>query len=334
MESAEQHLGRTSTPDPSWELVAPRDLPLPNEFRATPPESALPVRRAPGDVDLELGSASGTHGSRALGYGHVITMEDSELRVKDRAGNVISRLSPEAFWSGLGASSVSAPQVHWDASEERWVACAIAEPLRPTSAILLGVSSTADPTGTWYLYRIDPDPIGETGAVRASIGFNRNWITVQASLFSSYGLFENSSIFVFGKSDVYGGGAGNYTRFTLSGVGTTQVPALTYDDTQSSEYLVGTWNESCGAARLYCLSGSIGCEQLSYGDFILGPEGWCSKPMPGTAAGRLAAGDAEGIQCVVYRDGRLWIATKAGASEDASMEWWSCRLGTGVTHRD
>ena len=82
------------------------------------------------------------------------------------------------------------------------------------------------------------------------------------------------------------------------------------------------------------MSGYVGCETLSPGDFILGPEGWCPDALTAIAGGCMAPRHMVGIQCVVYHDGCLWIATGAGPSDDASTEWWTRDVGGGVIDPD
>ncbi len=72
-----------------------------------------------------------------------------------------------------------------------------------SSAVLIAVSATSNPTGAWYQYLVDADPANVLWADYPSLGFNKDWIVVQVNVFPiSSGTFE-SHVYVFGKADLY-----------------------------------------------------------------------------------------------------------------------------------
>ena len=50
--------------------------------------------------------------------------------------------------------------------------CTCVDGESPTSAVLVGVSTTSDPTRGWNLYRVDADPQDQIWADYPSVGFN------------------------------------------------------------------------------------------------------------------------------------------------------------------
>ncbi len=108
------------------------------------------------------------------------------------------------------------------------------------------MSQTNDPTGAWNLYKVSVDANGASWADYPTLGFNGDWIVVQANVFTvSQGGYVGSYIYAFDKADLYAGGAGQYTVFH-DPTGFTDYPAVTHDNTLATEYLVRNWN---GAER-------------------------------------------------------------------------------------
>src|SRR5207249_2002902 len=138
-----------------------------------------------------------------------------------------------------------------------------------------------------------------------------------------------SQIYVFNKSNLYSGGAGAFTLFSASGIGLTQTPSITYDNTISTIYLVQDFNGNSGGSgfiRLYTITGPVGAEVLNFATpetavLTSTPNPWDSShpivnggfvpqnPAPLTTAQfstRIMNNDSR-IQNVVYRNGTLWF---------------------------
>jgi len=108
----------------------------------------------------------------------------------------------------------------------------------PSSYILIGASATSDPTGGWFLYKVKVGASGQSWADYPTLGFNGDWIVVQANVFTvSSSSFLASHIYAFNKADLYAGGAGQYTMFSDPS-GFSDYPAVTHDNTLAIEYLV------------------------------------------------------------------------------------------------
>ena len=97
-----------------------------------------------------------THG--AVGPNHVMTVLNTQVRVQNRNGGVLTTVSLDGFWASVGGSpSCFDPKLLYDPYDNRWMFTACADGQATTSALLMGVSQTSDPTGTWFLYRVDGD---------------------------------------------------------------------------------------------------------------------------------------------------------------------------------
>ncbi|MCC6444756.1 MAG: hypothetical protein IT210_15015, partial [Armatimonadetes bacterium] len=274
-----------------------------------------------------------THG--AVGPNHLMVTLNTQVRIQNRSGGVISTVSLGSFWASLGSPAVFDPKSLYDPYGNRWIFTALANAASTSSALLIGVSQTSDPTGDWNLYSIDADNLNSVWVDYPSIGFNKNWIVVACNVFTnSSGQFVRSNIYAFDKGDLYAGGAGDYTLLTDSDG--TMVPAITYDNTVNTLYLVENLNGNfagLGYLRISTISGAIGAETLNAG--IATPstaDTWADFP-PGRADFAPQLGTTEKIQAndsrmqnVVYRNNSLWCTHTVFLPSDAptrsAVQWW------------
>ena len=148
---------------------------------------------------------------------------------------------------------------HWIMSGI-WVAPGCVE--CPLGKLIIAVSATSDPLGTWYKYQ---SPVCGPGAPNTDfgdqphLGFNRYWIVVN-SLCS----VAEYSLQVFDKAALYSGqplcgpntcvGTANWWEFKDSGSGVgndgrEDDPVATYDGDEPNEYLVHTGPNSASQAE-------------------------------------------------------------------------------------
>lgn len=300
---------------PAGSPSKPRDRPLPEgalvRMEARAEAAALPSAKLPSPApaasfealpDDPLTEPPDTHG--AAGPNHLMVTLNSQVRIQDRSGNVLSTVTLFDFWRGLSAGGNDAPfdpRILYDPYADRWITTAVGNFYR---SLLVGVSQTGDPTGRWNLYRIDPDPLNVDFP---TLGFNKDWIVVQGALFTS--TFQYSSrIWVFGKADLYAGGSGSFT--SISGEGIGGWPAVTLDRDVSALYLVQGWNgnvDGNGVLRLSTITGSIGSEVLTVVSFIATPNPWSASYSDFCPQ----MGDPRKITCfgetnAVFRNGTIW----------------------------
>jgi hypothetical protein len=278
----------------------------------------------------------------AVGLQHVMTVHNGRVRIHDKAGNILSSVLLNSFWSALSNAPLDVfdPKAVYDSLSNRWVVTSVAERRSANSSILVGVSQTSDPTANWFLYRIDADAANLLWADYPSIGFNKDWIAVQVNLFpiSDGAGAAVSRVFVLDKANFYAGGTGSFTHISLPGAGQTQVPALTYDQTLSTLYLLQDWNGNSGGSgylRLYKITGAVGSETISLASPLLvgTPNPWSGAstgstdfaPQQGSSQ-KIQTGDSR-VQTVVYRNGSLWCAQTiflpaGNAPTRSAIQWW------------
>lgn len=327
-----------------------KDLPVPQgallrmETRAAAP--ALPSGTPPSPppaASFEAVSSGefhppDTHG--AVGPNHLMVTLNTQVRIQDRSGNALSTVPLWSFWERLsagGAGEVFDPRVVHDPYADRWITTAVGSHPR---SLLVGVSQTADPTGSWNLYRIDPAPLNVDFP---SVGFNKDWIVVMGSHAGDTRV--GTKIWVFGKANLYAGGNGSFTSFSAEPRAMAAIPAVTLDPDVSTLYLVSNWNgnsDGNGVLRLYTITGPIGAEVLTPVAFVATPNPWAH--LIDGIGGQFCPqrGDPRGILCfgapeVFFRNGTIWMAhailLPADAPTRSAVQWWQLAPDGAVVQR-
>lgn len=275
-----------------------------------------------------------THG--AVGPNHVMTTLNSQVRVQDRSGNILSTISLNGFWRAVGNPDAFDPKCLYDPYAQRWMFTACGDARSDKSSLLMAVSQTSDPTGNWYLYRIDGDPGNQSWVDYPSLGFNKDWIVVNANMFAINFLdqlvhpFFGSKVWVFSKADLYANGTGEFTLFHDTSLkGFTLVPAITHDNELSTMYLVQvdnlvnqngdlfpTYGMGVNRLQISSITGPVGSEVLNLAQAYTPSTDWWwsidffflfggTGPQMGLPFFGIDLGDTR-IQNVVYRNGSLW----------------------------
>ena len=281
----------------------------------------------------------------AVGPNHLMVTLNSEVRIQNKTGGVISTTSLQNFWSPLGpfltTIGVFDPRIHYDPYGGRWIHVACADPRHTNSSVVVAVSQTNDPTGLWNFYGIDVDSADLLWADYPSLGFNKDWIVVQFNMYNMTSNFSRSEVYAFDKLNLYSGGAGNFTALPITGQGGTHVPMVTYDNLLSTVYLLQNYNGDSGGfgfLALWSITGAVGSESLSFVSWIFTPNTWETFPSvgwndfaPQLGDPRLVMNNDARIQNVIYRNGSLWATHTVflpadglvGSSASRSaVQWW------------
>jgi hypothetical protein len=203
----------------------------------------------------------------AVGFDKVVSYLNNNIVIHDKTtGAELSIASIDSFWASTGATGAFDPRILFDPSNNRWLIAATSNAQSANSSVLVGISNTPDPQGTYTLFRIVAgcaagngacDPGGEW-ADFPMLGFNKNWIAIGWNQFRS-----SNNGFVAGKMLVIDyptarGGTANGTIFTnpSTQTGFCMNPATTFSATEETLY-VPTHQESSGALyRLHTISGT------------------------------------------------------------------------------
>jgi uncharacterized repeat protein (TIGR01451 family) len=284
-----------------------------------------------------------THG--AVGPGHLMTVLNTQVRIQRRDGAVLSTVSLDGFWASVGTPSAFDPRILYDPYGSRWIFAAAANGNSTTSAMLIGVSQTSDPTGFWNLFSVDVTGTGNW-ADFPSVGFNKDWIVVNMNLFTvgANPSAVQSNIWVLTKSSLYNNSNSSapFRLFTDTGGSSTLVPAMTYDATLATLYLVDVWNSTTGTLRISTITGAVGAEIYTPGTSfptVTSANAWASTgpdaPQLGSAQ-LIESGDRR-MQSCSYRNASLWcvhhIFLPAAAPTRASVQWWQLTTAGAIQQR-
>lgn len=276
----------------------------------------------------------------AVGPNHLMVACNTQVRIQQRDGTVLSTVSLDAFWSSVGNPNVFDPKVLYDPFADRWMFTTTANARSANSSITIGVSQTSDPTGNWNLFRIDADSANQVWADFPSIGFNNKWIAVSANMFTISGdSFSRCNLWVFDKNGLYTQNQANFTLFQDNTGGATLNPAITYDNAENTLFVLDVFNTA--NLRISTVTGNVGAESFTTAtNFVNSPQNWGFAapgfadflPQMGTAS-KIDAGDHR-LRNTVYRNGSLWTAhtifLPTGAVARAAVQWWEVNPNTGA----
>jgi hypothetical protein len=266
-----------------------------------------------------------------VGLDHVVAALNPRVHVQSRTGSDIGTAYPRDVWAAVLPKGYSPfePRIVFDHFAQKWVMIYAAREWGGSgSALLIGVSETADPTSRWFLHRIDIDPAGKYWLDFPMLGFNEGRIVVAGWLIPKpkEGLPYRVAYYVFEKDDLRGGSAGRHTKFWLPPL-YLGAPAVQFDKGQKELLLVDV-GRTYSPSRIYQIAGDLGRMTLSPRCEVQPKWNWRiprnAAPQSGTSV--QIAVDADYGQAVV-RNSSIWMVqnvspTPAAAGARAAIQWW------------
>lgn len=204
----------------------------------------------------------------AVGLDKVMVMLNNNVVIQDKTTGVqLSLVSLTSFWSSTGATGTFDPRIVYDAFNNRWIVAATSNAQTANSSVLVGVSTSPDPQGTYNLFRfIVGCAPGSPGCNAAGgwadfpmLGFNKNWVAIGWNQFTINTLaFTDGRMLVVDYPTLRAGTA-NATIFTGATAaigGFCLHPATTFSATEETLY-IPTHISSAGATyRLHTITGT------------------------------------------------------------------------------
>lgn len=179
----------------------------------------------------------------AVGIDHVVTMLNDRVRVQTKNGTTLQTITLRSFWGLPFNSTPFDPKITYDPVNNRWIALSVANSRSSSSIILIATSQTSNPLGVWNVRQVKADatatPTSGVWADYPSLGFNGKWAVVQVNMFNiANNAFNRSHIYVFNKAALYTNSTASIKLFSLTGFGAVQAPAITYDASNPTLYLL------------------------------------------------------------------------------------------------
>jgi hypothetical protein len=290
----------------------------------------------------------------AVGATRIFSTLNSNYRIQNKAdGATLSTMSMDAFWAPLnsatpGPSPVPSPvagafdpRIQYDpyTSGGRWIVAAVSNSRTPSASVLVGISASSDPQGTFTLYRFvvgcaagdaECDALGEW-ADFPMLGFNKNWVAVGWNQFRTGGNggLVAGKMLILDYPALLTGTATSSISTVSSGANVCMHPATTYSATEEVLYVPVHVSSAGAAYRLHQIrkkpDGTP--EFLIDGANRTRPGGGWTQPggdtLPQSCVGTIGAtcpgtlrfidsGDSFIRSNVVFRNGSIWYAQTIG----------------------
>lgn len=272
-------------------------------------------------------TAADTMGS--VGPNHIAVLINGRFSVHDKTGTPLLGKSLDQFWTDAGISLVDSfsfdPRILYDSDSQRWFATSVDNHSSPNN-ILLAVSASSDPTGTWTGFQIDSDSSDVYWADFPMMGINGDVVAVSASMLPIICCGSRTNILVVPKDDLTAP-APTLANATLVENATTAVvshPAVDYDHRSLPlTMLSGTHKILNGTISRSNITGSPTTPTIEY-DFpafttLRNDPPRIDQP---TAAANVHAGDTRFSSNPVLQDGSLWAVHSVDVHGLAAIEWY------------
>ncbi len=275
----------------------------------------------------------------AAGPLHLVEITNEGIGVFDKStGVLISNVSLQDFWSPLGTDTGQPdynpfdPKVIYDQNSGRFILVTMGGTSSPGSWLMIAVSNTSDPTGTWYRWAIDADKdeglqIFNNWADYPGFGVDGNYVYVTANMFDNDDNYQYSKVWVVPKTQLLNGYSDiTWTEFRdPPGSWFTMQPAIVFG-TSSTEYFVHE-NFSCPDPYLPCLAlNSITFPNdkptwSRVGDIVVNSYPGSDFPdAPQLGSSHLIDTGDYRLLNAVYRNGYLWTTHTVANSANTKTE--------------
>lgn len=149
----------------------------------------------------------------AAGPSHVLVAVNSEFRIYNKTGSMLSRNLFNTFFSAVLPNNVNVkvfdPRAVWDHYSQRYVMIVAAMQSTPQKSWCgVAVSKTTDPTGSWWVYALDAAKDGGTTTTNwmdyPMLGFDSQAIYIGMNQFRGNS-FQYAKIRILNKLELYAG---------------------------------------------------------------------------------------------------------------------------------
>lgn len=204
--------GANAIAPPSNQAAPPRFVP----FIAGPP----PLLTFQGLDDIPMADSSyiiiPPDVSGAVGPSKVMCGFNNNYRIQDKAtGATLLTVGTATFWNPVVANKallnqLTDPRTVYDPIQNRWIVAM--QTVNTSGLILIGVSLSSDPGGSWNLYSLQLSPTGYLIDF-PTLGFNKNWICVSINRYTTAGAFNRGVQVVLDYAKARDGTITSFTQF-------------------------------------------------------------------------------------------------------------------------
>ncbi|HEX4591750.1 MAG TPA: dockerin type I domain-containing protein [Gemmataceae bacterium] len=286
----------------------------------------------------------------AVGPNHFVELINSAFAVYSKSGSLVKYQTQDSFFAFTAngttfpRGSSFDPRIRYDQHSGHWFATSLEfGSANVDNDLLLAVSRTNDPTGTWDKYDI-PVGVAAGGSFTDydTLGVDDNGVYFGVTIFPSSGN-SYAKIVATPKAPLIAASPslGTVTQFTnITDMFSSPEPATNYDAISgtSPAFFVASSATSFGNIKYRTLTWSNGTPTLSGTQTVVTP-GYGGSPLPALALGSTTAIDTadDRLQSAVIRNHQLWTARDEGldstgnsttTADRTGIEWFDLNANT------
>ena len=253
------------------------------------------------------------------GKNHLMTVLNSEVRIQQKDGTVISTVSLSNFWAavvgsaGGGNAGAFDPKIIYDYANDKYIFVTL-DDRDANNGILIAVSQSDDPTAGWYQWKIDADSDNNEWADFPSPGYNTNWIAISVNMFQigGAGSFTGARIFLLDKKRAYTNDPVIVSVFSFaSGNGFTIAPCVTFGN-QTNIYTIdsGWYAGNDDYVRVGVINGPVNSPTWNFLNYYNIPDTYTTTAAPqlnGGTTNLIDGGDSRIGSPPIYRFNNVYF---------------------------
>jgi hypothetical protein len=275
----------------------------------------------------------------AVSETHIVELINGRFSVYDKSdGSVLTSTSLDAFWSATGAAPDNAtfdPRILYDVPSGRWFAAAvdnrfgIDDPLDGLNRILVAVSDTSDPTGTWSGFGIDSDPDDARWADFPTLAVTGDMVISTADMFAVGGGFSDAvHVVVVPKADLLAA-TPSVTNATviddlpIPQVGYSAQPVVDFDLAGGAAMLLSDFSAFGNIVQTEILGGPLAPTIGTSTNIPVPAQGFTlpTADQPGAKPNLETASVPHFSGNVVLRNGSIWAVYTVDEGGRAAQRW-------------
>jgi hypothetical protein len=249
----------------------------------------------------------------AVGPSHFVEMINGQFAVYTKSGSLVTSRTLTTFWSAVTpAGGTTDPHIVYDPHSSRWFVSTLdINNGRNNNDLLIGVSQSSDPTGSWSLYKVKAGSSAEF-ADYDTLGVDDNGVYFGMNMFPKSG-GSHAAIFATAKAPLLSGSA--ITVFEFDGIPDMEAspqPAYNFDAVGSSDpaWFVASSTTVAQNIEYRTLTWSGGTPTLSATTTTLSTPvyGFTAPPTPSLGGTLPVDSGDDRLMMAVIRDHKLWTA--------------------------
>lgn len=267
----------------------------------------------------------------AIGPNHFVETLNGSFRVYDRTGTPLLSKSLDQFWKDATGTQPNwfsfDPRILYDASTSRWFASALDNAGVSNNAILLAVSTSADPTGAWTGFRIDSDPVTKGHwADFDTLGMNGQGIYISVNAFKTSAASNGITIAAFNKASLIGGSLSGTVFFNNNpnDTGYSVQPIVDTTGGGTPQNLYSAYNAPAGKFKLSTITGPNEGNSLNVSGGLINVTPYNDPPLAAQNGGpnNIEAGDTRLGSNLVRVGGNVWGVETVASGGRSALRWF------------